>query len=237
MLLPNHQLIANEKDTSTQPTLQSPIGSNVPFGFDFSSFQGIFTASEISDAQAQGLAFAIGKVSEGLTLADDVFAQNRAVLEAANVPLAFYHFFRPADDPASQANFTAQLIGQLNRGNIKRVYIDAEVSGITVEMLLAYGAQIKAVLPGVETGLYTYTDFLVETLKNDPRLTALDNLWISDFTGVVPDAAKISPFTTFELYQYTGTGTFPGIVGGGKATTVDLDVWNGTLADITSIQA
>jgi len=222
---------------STPTALQSPIGSNLPFGFDFSSFQGIFTAPEIAAAKAQGLAFAIGKVSEGLTLADHVFAANRAVLEAADVPLAFYHFFRPADDPASQAIFTAKLIGQLNPGNIKRVYIDAEVSGITVEMLIAYGAQLTASLPGVEIGLYTYTDFLIETLKNDPRLAALENLWISDFTGVVPDAAKIAPFSAFEVYQYSGTGSFPGIVSGGKPTEIDLDVWNGTLADITSIQA
>ena len=82
-------------------------GSTVD-GIDVSHYDGTVDWAQVKGA---GYVFGIAKATEGLTFSDSQFAVNWAAMKEAGLVRGGYHFFRPLDDGAQQADFFLSKIG------------------------------------------------------------------------------------------------------------------------------
>ena len=194
-------------------------------GIDVSHFQ-----KEIDWKQVRrgGIAFAFIKATEGSTLADFLFTRNWSEAKAAGVLRGAYHFFRPQISPLAQAQFLLRRLKD-DPGELPPV-LDVEVLSDNTspnQVTDSAGQWMKTVETelGKKPILYTGSAFWRNTLKNSTAF--VDHpLWVAHYTsGPNPLVPTAWPKWTF--WQFSQQGKLAGIDG-----NVDLDVFNGTAADL-----
>jgi lysozyme len=192
-----------------------------------SRWQGAINWRQVAD---DGIRFAIAKATEGRTLVDPRYAENREGAEAAGLAFTAYHFANPdktATDAVAEAdNFVeaAQLLGR----HLVPV-LDLEVhNGLSPTRLRAWArawlARVEDRL-GVKATIYTNRSFWRDRMGNSQWFAHNGHrLWIAHW-GVeqptLPAAGWAGRGWTF--WQHSSTGRVAGIDG-----PVDLDRFRGT---------
>jgi lysozyme len=186
---------------------------------------------EVTDwaaAKASGIDFAFIRVSDGLQYPDPWFDDYWPAAKAAGMLRGAYQFFRPDQDPIAQADFLLGKILPVTPGDLPPV-LDLENAGdLTHEQVVAsvqaWVDHVSAAIgrpPIVYAGLYSWPE-----LTGGADYTT-SPLWIAQYTSAacpnIPD-----PWTSWLFWQHTASGSAPGVTG----TALDLDVFDGTLADL-----
>ncbi|MFT3765922.1 MAG: GH25 family lysozyme [Minicystis sp.] len=194
-------------------------------GIDVSEFQGNIDWSAV---RASGRAFAFIRVADGAGYIDPKFATNWSKAKAAGVARGVYQFFRPGQDGTAQANVLLQHLGG-DIGEIAPV-VDVEVSdGVSPGTLNTHLAQWIARIQqatGKTPIIYT-SPGLWPSLSGSSQFSSA-TLWVAHWGASCPSVP--SAWNSFSFWQYADNGHVPGI-----GPLVDLDRFNGTLADLVAL--
>jgi GH25 family lysozyme M1 (1,4-beta-N-acetylmuramidase) len=212
--------------TTTQAATICGVGPTVQ-GIDVSYYQGSIDWSAVAGA---GIKFASIRAYDGTTFEDPNFETYWADSRAAGVVHGAYQFFRPTQDPIAQADLLlAKIGGQLAPDDLPPV-LDVEVSDG------ASAAQVAA-------GIHTWLDHVAAAIGRRPIIYTGFYFWRDSVGGADDTASPLwhaqytsaacptiaDPWTDWAIWQYTSTGSIPGISG-----NVDLDRFNG---DAAALQA
>ena len=196
-------------------------------GVDVSYHNGTIDWAKV---KAAGNEFAFVRISDGTGFRDPQFATNWAGARAAGLVRGIYQFFRPNQDVAAQADMVIAAAGRPAPGDLPPV-IDVEATGNLSPASVAakvrtWVDRVKAgtgVDPIVYTGKYFWRDEV-----GGPTSFAKNPLWIAQYTTLCPDLT--APWDTWAFWQYSDTGSVPGISGG-----IDVDRFNGTVDELRAL--
>ncbi len=193
-------------------------------GIDVSYYQGTINWTSVKNA---GYSFAFARVSDGTGTIDSKFAANWSGIKSAGMVRGVYQFFRPNQDAAAQANLLLSKIGTLGAGDLPPV-IDVEVtggvSGSTVVSQVKIWLDIVRKATGKTPIVYT-AKYFWDALPNTSSLGPV-TLWVANWGVSSPALPNL--WSTWTFWQYSATGSVPGISG-----DVDMDYFNG---DITALK-
>jgi lysozyme len=183
------------------------------------------SAIDWAKVKAAGISFAFAKATESTNFTDSMFATNWAGMKSAGLVRGAYHFFHSDVDPTAQATFFLSTVGTLEKGDL--LVLDLETTNNqTQATVLAHAETFMAAVKsksGVTPILYTSPAFLSSfgTLGQYP-------LWVANYGVSCPSVP--SAWKSYTFWQSTGTGKLSALSG-----NVDLDTFNGTLADLQSL--
>jgi lysozyme len=213
---------AEKSGWTSEPVVVCAGGSLVQ-GIDVSEYQGTINWTQV---HASGRGFAIARVSDGTGHPDSTFSTNWSGIKAAGMVRGVYQFFRASEDPTAQANLLLSGVGTLAPNDLAPV-ADVEVSdGVSGSQLVSNLATWVSVIKnatGREPMIYAAPGFW-NGLPNTAQFSSVV-LWVADWQVNCPDTP--TPWSGWSFWQYTDTGSVPGISG-----NVDLDQFNGTLAQL-----
>jgi lysozyme len=210
---------------TSQPVTVCAGGSTVQ-GIDVSEFQGSINWSSV---HASGRGFAIARVSDGTGHSDPTFATNWAGIKAAGMVRGVYQFFRASEDPTAQANLLVSAVGTLGADDlppVADVEVSDGVSGATLVANLATWVSVIKSKTGRTPMIYSAPGFW-DPLPSTGQFAG-EVLWVANWQVSCPDTP--TPWTGWTFWQSADNGSVPGISG-----AVDLDEYNGTLAQLQSI--
>jgi lysozyme len=210
---------ANEAVTNGE----CPSGTTVP-GIDVSDWQGSVNWSEVAGA---GQKFAIARVSDGSYI-DSEFSRNWSGMKAAGLIRGAYQFFEPGENANTQAQIVISRVGKLGANDLP-VMLDMEISG---GMSASYITQqihtwVNAITAGTGKTPYIYTGAYfwdASVGSHDFASLPLNVAWYGTNCPGVPNAWSGHHWT---FHQYSSSGYVRGVPG-----QVDMDVYNGTLAQL-----
>ncbi|APR87771.1 Integrin-like repeats domain fused to lysozyme, LYCV glycosyl hydrolase [Minicystis rosea] len=191
-------------------------------GIDVSSWQGNIDWSAV---RGSGREFAFIRVSDGANYFDSKFDKNWSEARAVGMARGVYQFFRPGQDPIAQANLVLQHLGS-DLGELP-IVVDVEVSdGVGPATLNArLGQWISRIKQATGRTPMIYTSpGLWPSLSGSSQFADV-KLWVAHWGASCPTLP--TPWSNFSVWQYADNGHVPGISG-----NVDLDRFNGTLADL-----
>jgi GH25 family lysozyme M1 (1,4-beta-N-acetylmuramidase) len=204
-------------------------------GFDFSHYQGVIDWHAV---KAAGIKFAYGKVIEGTGSPDARWAANRAGALAVGIPVGGYFWAHPNLDPVASADGFTSRLNQFP-GMLQPV-LDIEHNGNPTSNPTSPGGRtptqihnwihtFRARVQSRGYRLDTYTGGWFWNAYVLPGIPgghcdecANSRLYLSRYAsdmGAVP-----KPWTHAAVWQYTETGTVPGVPSSGE----DRDVLVGT---------
>jgi GH25 family lysozyme M1 (1,4-beta-N-acetylmuramidase) len=191
-------------------------------GADVSEFQGSINWGAY---HASGRAFAIIRAADGDGYLDPTFHQNWSGAKGAGVLRGAYQFFRASEDGTAQANvLLSQLGGDLGElPPVADVEVTDGVGPATLNANLALWMKRMQSATGKTPIVYT-SPGLWPSLSGSSQFAG-DTLWVADWGPSCPSLP--GPWPSFKFWQYADNGSIPGIGG-----AVDLDVFNGTLAQL-----
>ncbi len=211
--------------TTGQAVVTCASGATVK-GVDVSTYQGSIDWSAV---HASGRDFAIARVSDGTTNPDGTFATNWAGIKAAGMVRGVYQFFRASEDPTAQADLLVSAVGTLEPGDLSPV-ADVEVmdgaSGATLVANLATWVSVIQAKTGRTPIIYASPSFWAALPSTAQFASGL--AWIADWGVSCPDVP--APWKTWSFWQTADNGSVSGISG-----AVDVDEFNGTLADLQAL--
>ena len=197
-------------------------------GVDVSDYHSTISWTQV----AQTKSFAYTRARDGVTFTDTTFLTNYVRIKDAGLKAGAYLFFEPAQDPVQQANlFVAQLrqagfaFGDLTPA------LDVEVTGGQVSTTIV--ARLQTAVTVIKDSLHVtpviYTAISLWNPNVGSTAFGSDPLWDAYYH---PDCPSLpTGWNTWALWQYTDTGTVPGI-----GNFVDLDRSNGALPIYTGTE-
>ena len=193
-------------------------------GIDVSHFQGTVDWQQVA---AAGMAFAFAKATEGITYVDPQLAANWPGIRAAGLVRGAYHFFEPNDDATAQAqNFLTNV--KLAPGDLPPV-LDVEVTGGVENAQIWSGVatwlQVVEQATGRQPIIYTAPGFW-SSHAPDLALTSYP-LWLADYAT---QPTLPTGWASWLFWQHSQSGSVAGVTG-----AVDLDLFNGTLAQLQAL--
>jgi GH25 family lysozyme M1 (1,4-beta-N-acetylmuramidase) len=209
------------------PTPTPSSGASVE-GIDVSYHQGSIDWPRVASA---GKRFAFVRATAGTLTADSAYAANRAGARAAGLAVGSYHFANPdraTNDALSEAAWFLQKAA-VESGDLLPV-LDLEVAnGLTSTELLAWAqtwlAEVSSAT-GVRPIIYTTPNFWSSSMANTEWFArnGYPVLWIAHWTTAGSPTVPAANWggNGWSLWQYSSTGSVPGISG-----PVDLDRVNG----------
>lgn len=212
----------DEPTGTTEEAAVCATGTTVE-GVDVSIYQGTVNWTAV---KAAGRDFAIARISDGTGSLDSTFAANWAGIKSAGMVRGAYQYFEPGEDPTAQANIVINAVGMLVDGDLP-VTADMEVAGGQSGATIA--AHLQTWANAVETGtgkkpmIYTSPGFWNGSVAS----TAFSSypLWVANWGPSCPTLP--TGWSTWPFWQYSDMGSVSGI-----NATVDLDKFNGTLAQL-----
>ena len=214
-------------------------------GIDISAYQGNITDANWQQIKGAGYKFAFARVSLGSCCDHDAnYVNNFDRAIAAGIPIGPYAVGYPQtnmsdpNDAKNEANYLVSLMStyyQQNPGRLLRPVLDIELptnlslsQSYVSQWVISWANTIKAGL-GVDPIVYTYPSYADVELNSS--VTYLP-LWIASYNTTpptLPAPSAYNPWSDFKFWQYSSTGTVPGIVG-----NVDLDVYKGTIQNMAA---
>ncbi len=216
-------------------------------GIDVSHWQG--TAINWTSVKNGGISFAWTKATEGTGYTDDTFLINEANAKAAGVPIGAYHYARYDGNTGTagataEANWYWSVAKNYIKGGgaylVPMLDVEASNAGYTAAQLSAWVNQwcttvvSNAAFVGVTVKPVIYLSACHANWVDSS--TAQWHAWIANYNGQDPQTG--TPWSacsgnnvwgTWELWQYTSTGSVPGTSG-----NTDHDVYNGSTASFLS---
>jgi lysozyme len=197
-------------------------------GIDVSHHQGNINWEMVKNMKDKNvsLKFAFIKATEGVGLDDRNFKDNYEAAKEQGLLVGAYHFFIPFRSGAEQAdNFLDEAI--IKKGDLRPVLDIEQNSGVAANVMKQ---RIKDWLNKVEnaTGvkpiIYTNVDYYNNYIAGD-----FDDypLWIAHYK--VKNKPNVN--ANWALWQHSETGNVSGI-----NTTVDFNVFNGSMSDLEELQ-
>ena len=181
-------------------------------GFDCSDNNNITWETISPDFQ-----FIFCKKSEGISFTSKTYEYRKNYLKNSNLVYSFYHYFRPQDSVQEQLqNFLNGL-----EATPMPCVLDAEESGITVEMVTEFLAGLQQAT-GRKPILYSYPSFLTDDLQGH-QFDAY--LWVAAYQDNPPNF-------NWTVWQKSQFGDQQGNLTGGD---LDIDVTNLTLEQLKAL--
>jgi GH25 family lysozyme M1 (1,4-beta-N-acetylmuramidase) len=192
-------------------------------GIDLASYQGKPDWDQIA---AAGIKFAIIKATEGTDYVNPTFAYNWTNAQRVGIVRAAYHWGKPDEGAADQAQFFLNTVGPL--GPTDFLMLDSEegsgdVGAWTLSCLKLLRAAV-GFAPVDYTGRW-FSD--PHGFPDHPELAEFP-LALAAYQDALPPAP--APWTKVTIWQYSDAGQIPGIVG-----NVDRDRFLGTLEQLRAI--
>ncbi len=214
---------------ATAPQAAAPEATaSVLEGIDVSNWQGTINWTQVASA---GKKFAIIKATEADNFYDAKYALNHSAAKAAGLWTGAYHFAQPSSAPNDailEADWFAAH-ASLGPGDLIPALDLEATGGLSVAALqawvTAFLGEVTAKV-GMRPMIYTSPNFW-KTYMGDSHALAdagYKTLWIAHW-GVSSPTVPANNWGGhgWTFWQYTSSGTVPGIVG-----RVDLDRFNGT---------
>lgn len=196
-------------------------------GIDVSEYQGTIDWGKVAQA---GISFAYIKATEGLTLVDNMLAQNFSNAKQAGILRGAYCYAHPgAGSAVAQANYFVETLKSHGGFGELPPALDLEDNGGLDSAALTtwvedWMNQVQHAT-GKKPILYTYPAFADSNLQSS--LAQNIPIWIANYGVNEPENA--AGWSTWTFWQYSDTGAVPGITG-----NVDLDVYAGTVNELVS---
>lgn len=197
------------------------------FGIDVSYYQDTIDWNAVA---ADGVQFAIVRVSHSLQFFDPQFEANLAGARAAGIHTGVYQYFEPDEDPVAQADLLIEALGPLQPGDLPPM-IDVESTGglgpaAISDAIHAWIDRVEGeygVKPIIYSGYYFWNDNVGSTDFGDYPLMLP---WYGvDCPGGVP-----AGWDMWTIHQYCDCGSVSGVAG-----NVDVNRFNGDLADLEAL--
>ncbi len=205
-----------------------PTGATLE-GVDVSVYDGKVDWAQV---KSSGRAFGIAKATEGATFTDSEFATNWPAMKSAGVVRSAYHFFHCDADPTAQATFFLGVMGALEPGDLPPSLDFEDTTTCTpstgVSMAVEWLDAVSAAT-GTLPILYTSVNVL-SSFEDTESFAGHAQLWVASRNVTCP--VLPSPFTAWSFWQYSLTGTAPGLPN--TKGMADLDQFNG---DMTALLA
>jgi lysozyme len=187
---------------------------------------------DLTKAKAAGIVGVIQKATQGTSLVDQTYGQNRQKAEAAGLLWGAYHFGAKADG-AAQADF---FLSKANPDEQTLLVLDYEPNGnatMTLDQARAFVSRVNEVT-GRFPGLYSGS-LIKEQLGGQPVDPILSQcfLWIAQYGPQPKNIPQTWP--TWTLWQYTdgNVGPDPHSVDG--IGPCDRDQFNGTIEQLRQL--
>lgn len=189
-------------------------------GIDVSYYQDTINWNSVA---ADGVTFALVRVSHGLQFRDSEFEANWANARAAGIHTGVYQYFEPGEDSIAQADLLLDAMGPLMRGDLPPV-IDVESTGgldgpqvaAAVRTWVEHVEDALGVKPIIYTGPYFWQDNVGSDEFGEYPL------WIAHYGTDCP--LTPTPWLAWNFHQFTDSGSVNGVSG-----NVDTNSFNGTL--------
>jgi len=197
------------------------------FGIDVSYYQGNIDWNAVA---ADGVKFAIVRVSHSLQFFDPEFEDNLAGARAAGIHTGVYQYFEPDEDPVAQADLLLEALGPLQPGDLPPM--------IDVESTAGLGPA------AITNAIHAWIDRVESQLGVKPLVYSgyyfwNDNVGSADFGayplmlpwyGVECPGGVPTGWDMWTIHQYCDCGGVAGISG-----NVDVDRFNGSLTDLEAL--
>jgi lysozyme len=193
-------------------------------GIDVSVYQ---QAIDWPKVKAAGGVFAIARVTDGVNTPDTRFIANWQGMKAAGIVRGAYQFFRPSQDPIAQADLALAKIDEAGALTVDDLPIVMDIEETDSQDNTVVRTKMQAWLDRIElkTGrapmIYT-APFMSSVIGNGFTRYVL---WVANYGVTCPSMP--AAWKQWSFWQTSGSGTFDGVRG-----PVDLDEFNGTLADL-----
>ncbi len=199
------------------------------YGIDVSRFQG---AIDWNLVKGSGVVYAYIQISRSLTDIDVRFPYNWRRAKEVGILRGAYQRFQPDQDVIGQASLFLEKLGPFVPGDLPPM-LDVEDDGglppsviaQKVEQWMDHVEPILGVKPLIYTGYYFWRD------QVGPGDFADHPLWIANYSATCPLVP--APWSRWAFHQYSASARIPGIT----ANTVDVNKFNGTLADLEALSA
>lgn len=224
----------------------SAVHAQRPLGIDVSSFQG--SSVNWTNVKNSGISFAWCKATEGVTFKDTTFGINITNARNAGVLIGAYHYARPdnnlgvAGAAREATNYWNSVSNYVNNsGAYLMPVLDIEAPGVSSptyskatlsEWVNAWCANVtnRAFEIGVVVRPVVYTFVSYANTWIDSSVTQWPlrmAQWPANPDPQTGSPSGTAPWSTWNVWQYSSTGTVPGVSG-----NCDLNVFNGTLAQL-----
>jgi lysozyme len=198
------------------------------FGVDVSRYQGDINWSMVAGA---GVKFAWIQVSRSLTDIDLKFAYNWQQARANGILRGAYQRFRPGMNVMGQAKLFVDKLGPVfEPGDLPPMLDVEDADGLSGSQIAAAVTQWMEYVepriglrPIIYTGFYFWRDSV-----GGPDFTQ-HPLWVPNYSATCPLVP--AHWTRWTFHQYSSTVTMAGIT----ANTVDVNRFNGTLAELEAL--
>lgn len=196
-------------------------GSNVVI--DISHYNQVTSFPEI---QQSGIVGVIHKATEGTNWSDPTYASRKPQALSAGLLWGAYHF-GVNEDGAAQARYFLSIV---NPGPPDLLALDFEENPSS-QMTIAQAEQFVTEIYN-STGRYPgfYSDALAGNLLGASRDSILANCWLWRAEYAVPAPSVPPTWSTWTMWQYTESGSVPGIGG-----ACDRDTFNGGAAGLAKL--
>jgi GH25 family lysozyme M1 (1,4-beta-N-acetylmuramidase) len=199
-------------------------------GVDVSVYDGTVSWTQV---KASGRAFGIAKATEGSTLQDGEFATNWPAMKSAGIVRSAYHFFHCDTAPTTQATFFLGVMGALEPGDLPPSLDFEDTTTCTASTGIAMAIEwLDAVASATGTLPILYTSVnVLSNFQNTQTLAGHAQLWVASRGVTCPDLP--APFTAWSFWQYSLTGTAPGLPNSNGMA--DLDQFNGDMSALLGL--
>jgi lysozyme len=196
-------------------------------GVDVSVYQGTVNWTSVKNA---GNAYAFVRVSDGINSIDSKFAANWPAVKSVGMIRGAYQFFRPGQDPTTQANVFVNHLnaaGGLAKGDLPAVLDLETADGQSNSTVVAHALTWLSVVEqktGIKPIVYTAA-FMSSVIGNN---FGKYPLWVANYGPKCPTMP--SGWSAWQFWQNSSTGSVGGISG-----NVDTDIFNGPLAALEQL--
>lgn len=171
-------------------------------GVDVSKYQGNIDWKQVARSGIKFAILRVGSCNNSGPYVDPYFEKNYAEARAAGIAVGAYFYTYATTEAAQNAELNVWLPALEGKNFTWPVFVDVEQVGVSTALVKRAMDILNQ--KGFTAGWYTYTNFLrnldVEALEAYP-------LWIADYRGSVGTSAENV------MWQYTSSGTVPGITG------------------------
>ncbi|MDQ3370132.1 MAG: MYXO-CTERM sorting domain-containing protein, partial [Myxococcota bacterium] len=197
------------------------------YGIDVSRYQGDIDWQLVANS---GVKYAFIQISRSLTDIDAKFTYNWRRAKEVGILRGAYQRFQPDQDVLGQANLFLSKLGPFQAGDLPPVLDVEDAGGLTatqisqrVRQWVDHVEAAVGVKPIIYTGYYFWKDSVGGAdFKDHP-------LWIANYSATCPLVPQ--QWSRWAIHQYSSTARIPGIT----ANTVDVNKFNGTLAELKAL--